>query len=489
MKLKIITVTSGVMLLCAAAWYSLGTNAPRMENRLAPQGLALSGKTNASAEAPAQKSFASFQALATAAEDDAQLAAMPEAWSLLDPIDDAPELSTNLPDNALENTAYAIRLDPQLMTQTQLSLSLPNGQTLNMGRHTLDQSPTGSTSWVGKDVQEPELFAVLTQNGDAIAGNIQTQDGTTFLITTLADGQQVIYQQDDERLDQMSRNNDRLLPPNAQMTAFDTGSRSTRATLLGVNTTQPKITQTRPQDLNQAAEKSTIQVLFVFTQSAIKRSGFANLQAQVDNEVVVANTITLPNSGVNMRIIPVGPKNTAGKVQAMAPAYAQNSSASTALRELTFNQQLNIEYYRNLYRADLVQGVITDNNSCGLAWLLPHDRNIEFRRRFGYSVIANNCISNSLLHEIGHNMGLDHDVDNSATLGLNHGYRYCQYGNGFRTMMAYPCDTDARVSAPRIKLISNPDVMYRGLPAGRADVANNAYILEDFSRHSVSRFK
>jgi hypothetical protein len=495
MKIKIIMLTSSAMLLCGVVWYGLGAHAPTRDNRISSDGLPSTAKKAAvdvpasvseslvlpraattAKTTPTAKTAETASTAQTASEnvDDSSVTEIPAAWSLIDPLVDQLESSASVPYNALENTAYVINLDPQVMDQAQLSLSLPNGQLLTMARQKVEQMPSGSRSWIGKDPQQPELFAVLTQNGNTVAGNIQTQDGATYLITTLVDGRQVVYQQDDKKLNEMSRHDDRVLPLEIAMMAADKVSASARA--------RPVI----PNALKDDAKKSDIRVLFVFTRAAINVNGFKTLQAQVDNEVVIANNMSFPSSGVNMRITPVGPVDQAGKVSAVTYAYAEGNSFAATLKDLSLGQKLNIETLRTQYGADLVQGVIAQNSYCGLGWQLPHTVDVNSKKRYGYSVISHSCISNSMLHELGHNMGLDHDVGNSTvTIGMNHGYRNC-FSSGFRTIMAYPC---MGVNVPKVKLFSNPNITYRGLPVGQAGVANNAYILETFGRHSASMFR
>lgn len=47
--------------------------------------------------------------------------------------------------------------------------------------------------------------------------------------------------------------------------------------------------------------------------------------------------------------------------------------------------------------------------------------------KYGYSVVHTNCLSNfSHIHEIGHNMGANHDKENSqSSHAYAHAHRYC----------------------------------------------------------------
>lgn len=50
---------------------------------------------------------------------------------------------------------------------------------------------------------------------------------------------------------------------------------------------------------------------------------------------------------------------------------------------------------------------------------------------FAYSIVHVNCIDGlSHIHEIGHNMGANHDEDSSPELhSYAHAHRYCDGGN------------------------------------------------------------
>lgn len=472
MNIKIIMVSS-TLLFGGAIWYGVGSNGSIADHQLSAQklssqsSLVMPSKTNADLKVSAPESSVPLHVSSKISNitNDSLVPAILDAWTLMDPIENTPELATALPDNALENTAYAIRLDPNFTDQTQLSLSLPNGQILNMERAASEKMPSGSVSWVGKSVQDPDLFAVLTKNGNTIAGDIETPDGATYLITTVADGRHVIYQQNDQKLTQMSLNDDALLPPNLAKVALDKASASDQLMPLSAKNTQ------------NDSSTSIIKVLFVFTQEAVNKSGLRNLQAQVDTAIVAANNRTFPGSKVNMRIQQVGPNG-----KAVIYGRAEGNDISATLVHLANNAAIKTS--RSNYGADLVQGVISHNDYCGEGYLNSYK---NLASQWGYSVISRSCIGYSMLHELGHNMGLDHDKANAFSSNrndINLGYRQCGAG-GFRTIMSYPCSGDA---PPRIKLFSNPDVNYNGQPAGSSS-ANNASILENYSRGPVSRFR
>ncbi|NJL24762.1 MAG: hypothetical protein HC902_06070 [Calothrix sp. SM1_5_4] len=73
-----------------------------------------------------------------------------------------------------------------------------------------------------------------------------------------------------------------------------------------------------------------------------------------------------------------------------------------------------------------------------------------------------------MTHEIGHNMGAQHDSANDRQIPVPLCYGYVDQANGFRTIMAYPSGNTARVNH-----FSNPSQLYKGYPTGTTN-ENNA---------------
>jgi hypothetical protein len=380
-----------------------------------------------------------------------------EAWQMTNAIDDA-EL---IPDNAIANTVQSIALAPHLIDQSELTFTLPNGQVLTMQRHHVETFTTGAQSWVGRVADQPQLFAVITQNGQALAGTVQTQDAS-FNLRSLKNGAHIIYQLDTQKINRLTQHNDQRLPPLKQ-------AMEANAEVANVAPSAAAVTD---------AATSEVKVLFVYTQAAIADRGLDNLIVEIENEVALTNAITYVNSDVHVQLIPAAH---------ITYDHAEANTFNGMLDDLTNNTYLNIEALRDQYAADLVQGIVARGDYCGLGWLAASANSVD--ARYGYSIISQGCISNTLAHELGHNMGLDHDVTNTQSTGVNHGYRVCQ-PNGFHTVMAYPClYGDVDIDVPWIRNFSNPDVMYNGLPTGVEGSSDNAHVLENNTRFKVAGFR
>src|SRR5262249_50213552 len=132
---------------------------------------------------------------------------------------------------------------------------------------------------------------------------------------------------------------------------------------------------------------------------------------------------------------------------------------------------------------------------CGIGFLFtPPNPSFEAT---AFDVVERICVSPnySSEHEMGHNMGLNHD---RATDGCASGYcgaGAASYAFGyrdpgfFRTIMAYACSSPG---CPRILHFSNPNVAYAGRPTGidpgAPTAADNALALND-TRVAVSNFR
>eukprot|EP00752_Nemacystus_decipiens_P014855 g13226.t1 len=141
---------------------------------------------------------------------------------------------------------------------------------------------------------------------------------------------------------------------------------------------------------------------------------------------------------------------------------------------------------RDEVQADLVLLVGEFPGTCGLGYLFQVGRD-----DLGYSFMDDDCFDNfTHSHEMGHNLGCEHDKANALTTtatSYNHGWRYCASDDAvvYKTIMSYRDGCD--VVPPTINHFSNPDVNYLGLPTGTS-LANNAQCIKD-SMVAVSNFR
>ena len=128
---------------------------------------------------------------------------------------------------------------------------------------------------------------------------------------------------------------------------------------------------------------------------------------------------------------------------------------------------------RQQYRADAVVFIGAPNGrQCGVAPGVAVGNNGQLDLRnanFAYNITAVGCGVSTFIHELGHNMGLNHNLASGHrggvfSYGVGYGVR-----NEFATIMAY----ESVYNAPRLPFFSNPrNTQCLGLPCGvegRAD--------------------
>ena len=122
---------------------------------------------------------------------------------------------------------------------------------------------------------------------------------------------------------------------------------------------------------------------------------------------------------------------------------------------------------RDQYGADFVSMLVDTGGYCGVGYV-PLTPNA----RMAFSLVQWDCATGyySFGHEIGHNMGCNHQTKNPDEGQSNYGYQ--DPGARFRSILAYDCSP----SCPRLLRFSNPNIKYNGLPTGSFSADNAAHI-------------
>jgi hypothetical protein len=281
----------------------------------------------------------------------------------------------------------------------------------------------------GKDVSS----FVLVQNKDVVVMNLRPGSGLTQL-RYVGGGLHAVRQVDEN-----------LFPPCAN-TAAQAVQPAPRAAA-----------DARPQAATAQDSGSLIDVMVVYTPAARVAAGGTNaIQALITLAFTESNT-AYQQSLITPRI---------RLVYQQEVNYTESGDFGTDLQRLTdpadgyMDEVLPL---RNTYGADLVSLWSNDSDLCGIGWLMTQlDPSFESN---GYCVVYYGCATGyySFAHEMGHNMGCQHDRENAGGQGLysySYGWRFT--GNDsvqYRTIMAY-------APGARIQRFSNPNVSYMGVPTG-----------------------
>ncbi len=211
-----------------------------------------------------------------------------------------------------------------------------------------------------------------------------------------------------------------------------------------------------------ADDGSQIDVLVVYTPAARSaEGGTAQIEALIALAVAEANQ-AYQNSGVTPRL---------NLVYTAEVAYTESGSFSTDLDRLknTADGFMDaVHALRDTYKADVVSLIINDTQYCGLGYFM-NAANAAFAP-WAFSVVSRACATGyySFAHELGHNMGLQHDwyVDDGV-YEYTYSHGYLNVGGGWRTIMSYNSEcSDSSTYCTRLQYFSNPGVSYGGAPMG-----------------------
>ena len=207
-----------------------------------------------------------------------------------------------------------------------------------------------------------------------------------------------------------------------------------------------------------------IDVLVLYT-AAVAASLGGDAQAQVlAQQAVDATNTAYINSRIRQRVRLVGAQLT---------ALTETGSFSTELSNLRGDAATGI--LRNALNADMVAMLTNSTGSCGIGYLMGGQGG---NQNNAFTVTARTCAVGNLsfAHELGHNMGSQHNPENGS--GPTYPYAFGHYVNGsYRTVMSYvdPCTN----GCTRVPYFSNPNVIFNGAPTGIPDARDNARSIDN----------
>ena len=390
-----------------------------------------------------------------------------------------------------------------------MTVRMPNGEFARLKYQRHVEHPDGNWTWIGsQEGAAPGNESLVTFGDKAVFGVIH-QGNKDFKLTTEAGSTWVV--------DSAQAQGSRLVEANDALTLSAPASVGARKPLTASDA------QIRQLDVATAqGAPVTVDVAMGFTTGfAARLGGESQARTRLNYLVDVTNQAYVA-SGINAQI---------RLVRALQVDYPDATLNRTALFELTgvtCTEQSDGAHYmsasrwnctsvaqpaslqpliaaRDSYGADLMvlmrKFEAPEQTSCGTAWMLgggqnPIDQNSA---AFATSVVSDSsgemfpdegatCPEVHLAHELGHNMGQQHDVvtargsddsDNDGNLldpeeygrhPYSFGYSTDDTGADIATIMS-----NRRISQTRYRVFSNPLISScGGAPCGTADQADNA---------------
>lgn len=320
----------------------------------------------------------------------------------------------------------------QVMGEDTLILDLFDDVSLIAQRNVTRKKFENAHSWVGKVPNEPDSEVTLIERNGVVAGTVRLGE-RTFKIRSAGQGLHAIEEVDGTKFAQCASGPSHKIVG----TAGDLGG-----------STSPSASSA---DVPQGTP--TLDVLVVYTgQARIAAGGQASILATIDLAVLESNQ-AYANSGINYQL---------NLVKAAEVNYTEVTSFNEMLGRLRNPSDGvldEVHALRDMYGADLVSMIVGGSQYCGLGYMMANP-GAGFES-WAFSVVARGCATGyySFAHEIGHNLGCQHDHDHAGSGAYGFSYGHRAPDASWRTVMAY-------APGPRIKHFSNPAVFVGGHPTG-----------------------
>lgn len=353
----------------------------------------------------------------------------PEAFTWLDP---APRPAPSLAADRFQDVAP--RFDLLRAGPPELALPLLGGATVRAERTGFESRGALGFTWRGR-IAGTDGTAVLTVHGASLAGRIESPEGI-YEIVPRGRGTSSLVLLDTESF-----------PAEAESPA------PARDAL-------PDLVAASFSTVSHPDPQGRIDVMVLYTPSARAAAGGTdNIRATAQAAVDAANT-AYANSQITTRL---------RLVHTQEVAYDDSYAYEDHLAWLSADP--GVARLRESHRADLVDLLVEDGEYCGIGWVMSSVTPLFAGN--GFSVTTRSCAVGNLsfAHELGHNMGSQHDPANGSPFA-SFPFSYGHFVSGvFRTVMSY--STHCLSNCPRVSRFSNPNLTWAGHPTGIASFRDN----------------
>jgi len=364
-----------------------------------------------------------------------------------------------------------LRLNPAAIWQLEslptapflrLTLNFPRNEEYEVVFERGDLLAAGRVVSRGRVDHHPGSYVTLALSGGAVAGSVFIPGRGMFQIQGASGGWQRVVEVDATHLPRCG------VEPGSRSSAREFSTEALHVQAAG---------------LPGAPTNVIIDLLLIYTPAAREGAGGTDgMNALIDAAVAEAN-LGFENSQVNAQL---------RLVHRAEVQYTERGDINEDLDRLEEDDGTGplsgVRQLRAQYRADLVCMITeTTGGPFGLANQM-HEVEVEFGEE-AFSIVQRQfaIAYQALAHELGHNMGCQHDRATSPSGGafeFSHAHRFEVDGTLYHTVMAY------QPGLP-IPYFSNPDVLFLGVPTGipepSTNSANNAKTLS-LCAATVARF-
>ncbi|RYE70971.1 MAG: hypothetical protein EOO80_22535, partial [Oxalobacteraceae bacterium] len=235
----------------------------------------------------------------------------------------------------------------------------------------------------------------------------------------------------------------------------------------------------------EAAGPAQFRVMVVFTDRAADHTaslnGFAQSLIEEANRGYAGSNVNISLKLTSARRVPYQESNVGGV--GTSASFGRDLDRIMGTNDGFMD---HIHRIRNEEKADVVVLVRRDGDICGKA------SGIGSTAATAFVTMARGCGPGyySFHHEIGHLQGARHDPaqdPSNSPKAYAHGIvRPNAPGGGYRTVMAYSCETGPE--CPRTPWISNPNLELNGVRMGTADRHDNHRAMNE-SRNRIAGYR
>ncbi|MFV1981188.1 MAG: M12 family metallo-peptidase, partial [Rhodothermia bacterium] len=380
-------------------------------------------------------------------------------------------------EESLASRFRLVRVHPEVTDNSEFEINL-FGDSVYVARMRGREIHGQVRTWIGSVAGWPQSSVIVATHPSGVIFAKIEFDGRSFVIQHKTQGVHSVFELDLTRLPDEGED-DGLVD-----TTSGPNEGSQTESLPGKNDNQLQVATNGDICLPGATcSDKILDVMVVYSESA--RLAMGGTEA-------TQSAIAAAVSELNLAASNTGLGHSFRLALAREVVYTETGNANTDINALRYADGLidEIHVWRDSVGADLVH-LVLDTGGCGIGNLTSSPT--EFSSVRSYSVSDDWCFrfNKTVLHELGHNMGLRHDryVDPGTTpCAWAHGYvNQAAFGGTsnqrWRTAMAYNTQcSDAGFDCSRLASYSNPENTYTGDSMGIAidqpDAADAAYLLD-----------